>query len=81
MAVLWRHLRHPNIVPLLGMIIDPLQLVSASMPGGSLTEYIVNHPTTDRISLVGAYATVLCDDPTLLPAIWRRRRSQLPSPV
>ena len=26
------------------------------MPGGSLTEYIVNHPTADKIGLVGVYS-------------------------
>ena len=55
-AVLWKHLEHPNIVPLLGVTINPLRFVPASMPGGSLTEYIVNHPTADKISLVGVYS-------------------------
>ena len=52
-TVVWKHLAHPNIVPLLGATIDPPQLISDRMPGGSLTEYIVSHPGADRISLVG----------------------------
>ena len=71
-AVLWKHLGHPNIVPLLGLTIDPLQLVSTFMPGGNLTEYIANHPTADKISLVGVYSLVLCDEPIVLPDVWRR---------
>ena len=71
-AVLWKHLEHPNIVPLLGVTINPLRLVSTSMPGGNLTEYITSHPTADKISLVGVYYFVLYDDPTPLPAIWCR---------
>ena len=71
-AVLWKHLEHPNIVPLLGVITDPLQLVSTSMPGGNLTEYILSHPTVDKIGLVGVYFLVPYDEPTPLPAIWSR---------
>ena len=68
-AVLWKHLEHPNIVPLLGVVSDPLQLVSAPMPGGNLTEYITNDPTANKISLVSTYSLVLCGDPTLFPAM------------
>ena len=45
---------HPNIVPLLGITLEPLQLISAWMPGGGIKEYIFNHPGTDLIGLVGA---------------------------
>jgi serine/threonine protein kinase len=51
-AVTWKHLNHPNIVPFLGATLDPLQLVSAWMPGGSLTEYINEHPEKSRLALV-----------------------------
>jgi serine/threonine protein kinase len=51
-AVTWKHLSHPNIVPFLGVTFDPLQLVSAWMPGGSLTEYIKEHPSKSRLVLV-----------------------------
>ena len=52
-TVVWKHLAHPNIVPLLGASIDPPQLISDRMPGGDLTEYIASHSDADRISLVG----------------------------
>ena len=49
---MWKHLAHPNIVPLLGMTSTPLQLISKWMPNGDLTEYIGKHPNTDRLALV-----------------------------
>ena len=51
-AVVWKHLDHPNIVPLLGVTSTPLQLISEWMTGGNLTEYIGKHPDTDRLGIV-----------------------------
>ena len=65
-TVVWKHLIHANIVPLLGVTIDPPQLISDWMPGGDLTEYITNHPDTDRISLVSDLSALLCE--TLTPS-------------
>ena len=58
-TVAWKHLTHPNIVPLLGATIDPPQLISDRMPGGDLTEYIVSHPDADRASLVSDASALL----------------------
>ena len=58
MAVVWKNLAHPNIVPLLGVTTDPIQLVSGWMPDTDLTGYIMNYPDADRLSLVGAPPTV-----------------------
>ena len=53
---------HPNIVPLLGVTIEPLELISDWMPGGDLPGYIAKHPNADRLSLVGTPSTTaLCD--------------------
>ena len=49
---MWKHLKHKNIVPLLGITTSPLQLVSEWMPGGELTEYIGKHPDANRLGLV-----------------------------
>jgi len=67
MAVVWKNLVHPNVVPLLGVTTDPTQLVSGWMPDVDLTEYIANHPDTDRLSLVGVPSVVLCD--VLIPSL------------
>lgn len=56
---MWKHLAHPNIVPLLGVTIAPFQFISVWMPGGELSEYIGTHPYADRIELVGFHPTVL----------------------
>ena len=51
-AVLWKHAKHPNIVPFLGITSTPFQLVSDWMSGGNLMEYIHKHPGADRLALV-----------------------------
>ena len=69
MTVVWKHMTHPNIVPLLGVTIDPPQLISDWMPGGNLTEYIANHPDADRISLVSDISASLYEMLTLLSVV------------
>ena len=51
-AAMWRHLDHPNILPLLGVTLSPYQLVSNWMPGGDLSDYIEANPGADRLGLV-----------------------------
>lgn len=51
-VVLWKHLEHPNIVPLMGATVDPFQALFVWMTGGDLSEYISAHPCADRLSLV-----------------------------
>ncbi|KAF9643889.1 kinase-like protein [Thelephora ganbajun] len=59
-AVMWKRLKHPNIVPLLGVTITPLQLISTWMPGGNLPEYIKTHPNADRLEFLSDVANGLC---------------------
>ncbi|KAF9643876.1 kinase-like protein [Thelephora ganbajun] len=59
-AVMWKRLKHPNIVPLLGVTITPLQLISTWMPGGNLPEYIKTHPNADRLEFLSDVAKGLC---------------------
>lgn len=58
-AVVWKHLEHPNIIPLLGATIDPPQLVLDWMCGGDLTEYITNNPDANRQDLVRLPPTLM----------------------
>ena len=45
---------HPNVVPLLGIIVSQQpQLVSNWMPGGDLSKYIKENHKVDRLGLVG----------------------------
>ena len=51
-AVTWKRLSHPNIVPFIGVTLEPLQLVSEWMPGGELRSYVKENPHADLINLV-----------------------------
>ena len=70
---MWKHLTHPNIVPLLGVTITPLQLISDWMPGGELREYLKNNPDAKRLKLVGPFGYVypLLTPVTSYPALLR----------
>ena len=80
-AVVWKRLRHSNIVPFLGVTTEPLQFVSEWMPNGILTDYVTKHPGADRIALVSPTSSFLLDhtQPTPLSAVGCRRRAQLSS--
>ena len=54
-AVIWKRLKHPNVLALLGVNTSlGLQLISDWMPNGDLPEYIEEHADADRLELVGA---------------------------
>jgi len=79
-AIIWKRLRHPNVVPFIGVTRDPLQFVSEYMPNGTLTRYVKNHPSADRIELV-SLSSVVSVRPVMPPsqALGCGRGSQLPS--
>jgi len=78
MVVVWKHLAHPNIAPLVGVTTDPVRLVTGWMPNVDLTGYIMNHPDADRLSLVSVPFTVLCDVLTPSTVVRYRKRLELP---
>ncbi|KAF9789397.1 kinase-like domain-containing protein [Thelephora terrestris] len=55
-AAISKHLAHPNIIPLLGVTVDPLELISDWMPGGDLMMYIRNNAKVNRSSLLADVA-------------------------
>src|ERR1700753_2559929 len=76
---MWKHLRHQNIVPFIGVTQNPLQFVSEWMPNGTLTKYISENPNVDRIGLVGLSSPVATWSIILSPLVVRcGRRSGLP---
>ena len=81
-AVVWKHLAHSNIVPLLGATIDPPQLVSDWMCGGDLNEYITNNPDADRQGLVRLPPTLMYSafTPASYP-VWLRASTTSTLPV
>jgi len=66
---MWKHMEHPNIVPLLGVTTSPFQLVSKWMPSGDLPDYIGRNPGADLLGLVGVSAIVFIPHLPLSPAI------------
>lgn len=58
-VVLWKHLKHPNIVPFLGITSTPFQFVSEWMSGGNLLQYTKKHPDADRLGLVSSSLPVV----------------------
>ena len=65
-AVMWKRLKHPNILPLLGITVIPLQLISNWMSNGDLPEYLRRHSDADRLELVCVHPVVLI--PRLFPS-------------
>lgn len=50
---MWKRLKHPNVLLLLGVTITPPQLVTNLMHSGDLPKHINDHPNPDRLGLVG----------------------------
>jgi len=50
--VIWKRLKHVNVVPFIGVTFDPLQIVSEWMSGGDLTAHVKSKPQTSRVVLV-----------------------------
>ncbi|KAF9785442.1 kinase-like domain-containing protein [Thelephora terrestris] len=53
-AVIWRHLRHSNILPLVGVAIGPgrCSLVSNWMDNGTINAFIERNPDANRVDLL-----------------------------
>jgi hypothetical protein len=50
---MWKRLKHPNVLSLLGVTVERFQLISNWMSGGCLLNYIKNNSEADRLGLVG----------------------------
>ena len=53
---MWKHLRHPNVMPLMGatMTDGRFEMVSKWMVNGNINEFVKIHPDADRLELVGS---------------------------
>jgi len=59
-GVAWKHLRHPNILPLLGVTLNfehRFALVSEWMEHGNVNEFIEADEHVNRVELVRRYLT------------------------
>lgn len=75
---MWKHLKHRNVLTLLGVTIIPLQLISNWMPGGDLSEYIKKHPGAERLGLVGIPVAAFITRLPSFPVVRYRDGSPLP---
>ena len=52
---MWKHLKHQNILPLLGVNMGKsrFSMISEWMENGNINEYVKAHPDADRLGLVG----------------------------
>ena len=57
-VVTWKTLRHPNVLPLLGVTMGEglFAMVSDWMINGNINEFIKAHRDTNRFELVGFYS-------------------------
>ena len=53
-VVTWKALRHPNVLPLLGVIMNEhhFAMVSEWMENGNISEFVKQNPGVDRLGLV-----------------------------
>ena len=54
-AVTWKFLRHPNVLPLMGVAITKSRfaMISSWMANGNINDFVKSHPEVDRFGLVG----------------------------
>ena len=52
---MWKALRHPNVLPLIGVAMAEAQfaMVSEWMVNGNINEFVKANPDADRLGLVG----------------------------
>ena len=59
----WKHLIHPNVLPLLGVSMvagsNRFNILTDWIPGGNLVQYAKSNPEVNRLRLVSAFATFL----------------------
>jgi len=51
----WKTLRHPNVLPLIGVTMTETQFATVSdwMVNGNINSFVKAHPNADRLELVG----------------------------
>ena len=57
----WKSLRHPNVLPLLGVVMSEtkLAMVSEWMSNGNINEFVRAHQDANRFELVSAQSEPL----------------------
>ena len=70
---MWRFLRHPNVLPLMGALMSGnwFAMVSEWMPNGNINQFVKAHPEVNRLRLVRPLLA------PLLPSFRQLKNSQL----
>jgi hypothetical protein len=52
---MWKSLRHPNVLPLIGVTMskDQFAMISGWMANGNINDFTKAHPDANRLELVG----------------------------
>ena len=63
----WKALRHPNILPLIGVTMSEVQfaMISDWMVNGNINDFVRAHPDVDRLELVGFSFDVFISSPLM----------------
>jgi hypothetical protein len=80
--VTWKALRHPNVLPLIGVMMSETQFATISdwMVNGNINDFVRAHPDVNRLELVGFSLRVslpFIDDQITHPAGRRRLGADL----
>jgi len=56
----WKTLRHPNILPFIGVMMSDTQfaMVSEWMVNGNINQFVKAHPDANRLELVGSFILI-----------------------
>ena len=62
---MWKFLRHPNVLPLIGVTMSENRFAMASdwMMNGNIREFVKAHSDVDRHGLVGFTSKILLSSP------------------
>jgi hypothetical protein len=50
---MWKSLRHPNVLPLIGVTMSEFAMISDWMAYGDINNFVKVHPDVNRLELVG----------------------------
>jgi hypothetical protein len=64
---MWKTLRHPNVLPLIGVMMSETQfaMISDWMVNGNINDFVRAHSDANRLGLVGSHLEFYCRSLTI----------------